>query len=558
MLRPLSLVALLLSLGACRSPAVSNTGTGASGGTTSTTSQGGGGTGAVGAGGTGAVGAGGTGAVGAGGTGAVGAGGSGATGGSGPDGYIVSQGDPDKILLRGWVLTPDQSFAGEVLVVGDTLACVAADCSGDPNAGAASVVETNGIILPGLIDAHNHILFDIFDETDWAPTQAYNNHNQWTNEARYSAMVDAKQWLNGEFGSPLSLNCELNKYGELKALVSGTTSVVGAANPTNSACYRTLARTIDQSANGLCGGYPPPSCNDDVQVSTLFPPSNPDGVCANFTAGTTDAYIVHVAEGVDQTARNEFNTLRTCTAVDGCLFDPKTSIVHGTALTATEFDQMATAGMGLVWSPRSNVFLYGAGTDLTKTTNIPYARSQGLRVAIAPDWSMGGSQNMLDEMRFGDHVDNQAWGNVLGADDLLAMATSTPAALLGLSAEIGRLAVGLKADVTVVGGDVGAPYAAVLAATPREVRLVLVGGVVLYGDDQLEPLAPQAPGCDAFDACGRAKFLCVAASGGGAGDKFGQTLADITNVLTTELTAYDAQNLTQWDFAPLTPLVRCQ
>ena len=62
-----------------------------------------------------------------------------------------------------------RSFEGEVLIVGDTIACVAPSCAGDPAAADATVVETNGIIFPGLIDTHNHILFDIFDETDWAP-----------------------------------------------------------------------------------------------------------------------------------------------------------------------------------------------------------------------------------------------------------------------------------------------------------------------------------------------------------------------------------------------------
>ncbi|MCU0683192.1 MAG: hypothetical protein MUF34_13280 [Polyangiaceae bacterium] len=69
------------------------------------------------------------------------------------------------MLLRGMVVTPDQAFAGEVLVQGDTLTCVAPSCASAPGASNATVVDTHGIILPGLVDVHNHILFDIFDET---------------------------------------------------------------------------------------------------------------------------------------------------------------------------------------------------------------------------------------------------------------------------------------------------------------------------------------------------------------------------------------------------------
>ena len=66
----------------------------------------------------------------------------------------------------------------------------------------ATVVHTNGVIAPGLIDTHNHILFDIFDETDWLPSKLYMNHNQWTAEAKYAAMVDVKQCLANDSTKP--------------------------------------------------------------------------------------------------------------------------------------------------------------------------------------------------------------------------------------------------------------------------------------------------------------------------------------------------------------------
>jgi imidazolonepropionase-like amidohydrolase len=143
--------------------------------------------------------------------------------------------------VPGWTIVDSDPaidpFVGEVLVTGDTIQCVAASCAGAPGAANATVVATNGIVMPGLIDAHNHILFDIFDETDWAPTHPYQNHNQWTSDARYSAMVDCKQYLNGEGNAIDDLGCEMDKYGELKAIIAGTTSVVGAANPANKKCY---------------------------------------------------------------------------------------------------------------------------------------------------------------------------------------------------------------------------------------------------------------------------------------------------------------------------------
>jgi hypothetical protein len=467
-----------------------------------------------------------------------------------PAPVVTKTGVAGKFLLKGTVVTPDTFFVGEVLVEGDSITCAAASCAGSAGAATATVIDTNGIIFPGLIDTHNHILFDIFDETDWAPTKAYGNHNQWPAEAKYSAMVDTKQYMNGESGSPWDFGCEMDKYGELKALVAGTTSVAGAANAANRACYGSLARTIDQTPNDLG--------SDKVQVATLFPTKSAgDGVCANFADGSTAAYLIHIAEGVDTTALGEFAKLGSLTTTPNCLYNAKTTIVHGTALGDAELTTMATNGMKLTWSPRSNVFLYGGGTDLTKTTNIPLALMKGINVAIAPDWSMGGSQNMLDELRFADKVDNTVWGDKITPKMLVQMATINAAKNLALDTVLGSLAAGKKADLFVIGGDATKPYDALLASTPRDVRLVMVGGVALYGDSVLKSVGPATPGCETIDVCCASKFVCVAESGGTATNKFGQTYADITSALSKALTDYDAMGITANKFAPLTPLVRC-
>ena len=488
--------------------------------------------------------------------------GSGGGGGSGPCGpvnpaVLIQKGDPDKVLFKGTVVTPDVSFVGEVLVIGDTISCVGPSCSASPGAATASVVDTQGIIFPGLIDTHNHILFDIFNEDDWAPTQSYTNHNQWGASPRYKALVDAKQWLNSEIDETVGgvvyssdLGCELDKYGELKGLIAGTTSILTSATPGNKGCYASLSRTIDQTPNGL------PS--DKVQTATLFPSTAAaDAVCVNQSTGKTDAYVIHIAEGIDAVALKEFATLDTISTTDGCLFVPKTTIIHGAALGDAELTTMAASGMSLVWSPQSNVFLYGAGTMLTATANIPLAMSKGINVALGPDWSIGGSQNLLDELRFADKVDNTAWGNKITTQDLVKMVTINAAKALGLDTVLGSITVGKKADLMIIGGDISKPYDALLAATPADVRLVMVGGAVLYGDKVLQPIAQAAPACEDIAICCASKFVCVAAPGGTAANKLGQTLVEIETALNTNLTQFDSFNLTQWDFMPLAPLVKC-
>jgi hypothetical protein len=454
---------------------------------------------------------------------------------------------PAGTVLRGTIVTPDTFFVGEVRIDGDTIVCVGTSCT----VPGATVVETNGIIFPGLIDAHNHILFDVFDESDWTPPKVYTNHNQWTQDPKYKAMGDAKQWMNGEAGSTQDLGCEMDKYGELKGLVAGTTSILGAANSTNRACYGSLSRTIDQSPNDLG--------SDKMQVATIFPgTSTADGVCANLASGATNAYVIHVGEGVDQTALAEFGKLGTITTTDGCLYDAHTTIVHGTALGAPELQTMAASGMSLVWSPRSNVFLYGGGTDMTKTTDVPAALAAGINVALAPDWSIGGSQNLLDELRFADQVDAARWGNVLTPKQLVQMVTINAARALGLESVLGSIAVGKKADLLVISGNAQAPYDALLAARPKDVKMTIVGGTVLYGDLEFESRAPATPGCEHLDVCGTQKFVCVAESGGTSTNKLGQTYAESRAALDQGIVSYDARGLTPWTFAPIAPLVRCE
>jgi len=498
--------------------------------------QGGAGGGQIGGGGGGPIGGGG--------------GGQGACDGGGP--VVETAGANDKFLLKGMLLLPAGPLEGELLIVGDSIACAALSCAGDPDAAGATVIDTNGVIAPGLLDAHNHIIYDIFNEDDWAPTQVYTNHNQWPNDERYGAMGDAKRYLNGE-GSPIDLGCEMDKYSETKGLIAGTTSIQASPGGNVRPCYQSVSRTIDTTHNDL----PTP---DTMQTSVGFPQASAaNGVCANFLDGDTTSYVIHIAEGTDQNAADEFDDLFAVTTPDGCLFEPKTTIIHGVALSDAQIDTFGAAGMHLVWSPQSNVFLYGSNTDMSKTANIPKFIEAGINIAIAPDWSLGGSQNMLDEMRYADQVDNAQWGDILGSADIVRMATINAAEALGVASLLGSLEVGKRADVAVFlpsdsGGDA---YDAILEATPREVTLVFLDGRLLYGDADMSGSVADNSISEDIDICCRQKFLAIAETGGNPNDNLDQLFSEMAEVLESALSDYDAQDLTEWDFAPIAPVVKC-
>jgi cytosine/adenosine deaminase-related metal-dependent hydrolase len=478
-----------------------------------------------------------------------------------PGDSTVTGGPGMGILLEGTVLGEMGPFEGQVLTLPDgTIGCAEAGkvCEADPAAAGAAHVSIDGVISPGLIDTHNHILFDIFDDSDWLPSKLYANHNDWTkdsNEPRYTVMVDVKQcledasqgkptWCPTKYDSTGNLKCEMEKWGELKGLVAGTTSIVGLAG-TALACYGSLARSIDTTFNGIG--------SDKVQTAAILPSkTTADGVCKNYASGKTDAYLIHIGEGTDDAARAEFTTLGTLTTTSGCLYAPETAITHGTSFTATEFAAMKMKDMKLTWSPASNIALYGS------TTNIPLALDNGVLVSVAPDWSMGGSQNMLDELRFAKKYSDTNWAGRLKAQDVWTMATKNAATVLSLADKIGTIKKGMLADIFVVKGGRTTPYDTVVGASAKDVALTMVGGKVLYGDADLRAVAAGGTSCEDFDGCGSPKFLCVVEPGMTT-DKLDQTYAQIHDILEAAMKDIDTVRPATigGNFSPVAPVLAC-
>ncbi len=494
--------------------------------------------------------------------GVSGAGGVGGWPGEGPE--IITAGDTTRYLLRGTVVTPDTAFSGEVLTQSNMITCVADSCAAEPGAAGATVIDTHGMIFPGMIDAHNHILYDVFDESDWKPKQLYQNHNQWTQEPEYKAMQACYNYLlDSTTATPpgVNLDCEVLKYGELKALISGTTSVLGEPKGSAMKCYASLARSIDGSFNDLpdsqrigpCMGAPPdtftqaPPDNDHIQVSALGLPDSTtiDGVRQNFRDCKTWSYVVHVGEGVqgNTSAYQEWTDTKTA-----ALDVPQMTIIHGTSLGLADFQYMADKGMKLVWSPKSNMFLYG------QTTRIDLARqvTPKLTIALGPDWSMGGSVNLLDELNYAYQLDQDQWGGVLTTKDLVDMVTIDAAKAIEVQDQLGSLEPGKLADLMVVSGDVNAPYDALVHARTNAIRMVMVNGAVLYGDAYLAPVA-SLPDCEALDVCGTSRFVCVKEQS--TADKLNQTYGEIVSAISEALQSYDTAHGTQ--FSPIAPLVKC-
>jgi 5-methylthioadenosine/S-adenosylhomocysteine deaminase len=386
--------------------------------------------------------------------------------------------DATKQVLRGTVVTTTQVFAsGEVVIDRDLIVCVAADCADPPNATIYTV--TDGFIYPGFIDAHNHVAYNVLPK--WTPPRRdYRNRGQWQDTKEYKAF---KQPYN-ELKNVHKLYCEMVKYGEIKALITGITAIQGTSP--NGVCFRTLIRNVENQSQL------PISAN---HIRTHVLPIDAFKGKVNFTV--TKAFVVHLAEGVDQKSKDEFQTLKKKQ-----LLQSGVAIIHGTAFGDQEFLEMGQVGGRLIWSPQSNLALY------SQTTNIPLALKHGVEVSLGVDWNPSGSDDIFGELRVAQGVNEDDFGGVIGNTDWLRMITSHPARALGLEGQIGTLAAGAKADITVLRERDPDPHVSLRKNRVQDVEMVWVGGQLLYGRESvLQKVKPKQ--CEALNVKGTNKRICV-------------------------------------------------
>jgi 5-methylthioadenosine/S-adenosylhomocysteine deaminase len=392
--------------------------------------------------------------------------------------------DVDTYAFRGTLVTPSSIVPnGTLLITGDKI--VAAGANIDMPADAKSF-ETDSFLFPGLIDLHNHLTWNLFPRwppadwkpTDWDPTKKFGARYDWQHLQSYKDSLDVPHRILFEEG----WGCEMNRYGEVKALAGGATSSVGSLGPQK--CIEGLARDLDFYS----GFYQADVFNQEKLVYNVFPFEMPvadaESVRTRLSSGQLSSFVIHVAEGAadNASAAREYRML----VAQGFL-RPGVSIIHGVALKAPQFQEMAAHAVGLIWSPRSNFELYGTTADIRS------AKNAGVVIAIAPDWTPSGSSGMLEEMKYADVWNSRQRPKVFEDVDLVKMATSSPAQLAGLGDKIGSLSRGFFADLLLIKRKGSDPYAALLHANPLDVRLVVVAGKPVYGDRELmEKLLPQA------------------------------------------------------------------
>jgi 5-methylthioadenosine/S-adenosylhomocysteine deaminase len=322
-------------------------------------------------------------------------------------------------------------------------------------------VDTQGVIYPGLIDLHNHPEYAIYPLLPIR--RAYKDRYEW----RFYDDDYAKRitHLNTLLTQPayFGLAAEVGRYGEYMAVVGGTTTLQGGRVSQPYAKQECLARNIETSPVTARPGFTRVDIGRDLEEWRR--------IADERSRGTV---VVHLAEGVGPRMAAEFEAIKR-----SGLLGPELVVVHGIALTPTQFQEMAKVGAKLVWSPLSNFLLYG------QTADIRAAHAAGVAISLAPDWAPSGSKSSLGELKVADLVNRHALGNLFTDRDLVAMVTSRPAAALGWQDRLGQITTGFLADLIVVDRIVDAPYRNLISAQPRHLRLTMVRGEAVFGEAEL-------------------------------------------------------------------------
>jgi cytosine/adenosine deaminase-related metal-dependent hydrolase len=134
---------------------------------------------------------------------------------------------------------------------------------------------------------------------------------------------------------------------------------------------------------------------------------------------------------------------------------------------------------------------------------------EGVPLALAPDWSPTGSDNMLDEIKYAHDVSRDKLERLFSSRQLVEMASSIPARIAHIDDKVGSLAPGMLADFFLVrppekfaGSN---PYEALTAGNVTTVDLVVIGGVPVYGEPPM--LGALRLKTESIQVCGAARAL---------------------------------------------------
>lgn len=369
-------------------------------------------------------------------------------------GQVVTMDTARRVLKKGTIFIEKGGIVG---------LCDEAETA-PPGFETTPVVDTQGTIFPGLIELHNHLSYDILRL--WNVPRKYGNRGQWAGIPEYRQLISGPMKLIGQLPD---LMPAVVRFVECKCLLGGVTTSQGIELFSNKGArrfYRGIVRNVEQTGDP---GLP--------EAGTRIPDVEADDAEAFLARlGQKSCFLLHLAEGRDEAARRHFLSLQ---------FEPgrwaiakSLAGIHCAALEKPDFDIMAEKGASMVWSPFSNLLLYGG------TAEVAAARQAGVRIGIGSDWSPSGSKNLLGELKIA-HLVSRENGGIFSDADLVALATTNAASILQWQDRLGSIEAGKRADFLVIEGAPDDPYGALIRAAENSIKLVLINGVARYGTPEI-------------------------------------------------------------------------
>jgi len=357
--------------------------------------------------------------------------------------------DHEAMLLHGirYAVEPHESVQGFIEISGGRLTRILHHRVPSFTTVSSGIdINLNGfLVMPGLINAHDHLQFALYPKLGNPP---YRNYIEWGEDIHATlAEVIAKH---------KSVPRDLRLWwGGIRNLLCGVTTVCHH-DPLWPELQRNdfPVRVVQQY-----GWAHSPMLGGDLRKAHS---STPD----------RRAFIVHACEGVDDLARQEIFELDR----RGVL-DRSTVLVHGLALDEAGVALMRERQASLIVCPSSNQFLFGRMPDMELLGTIQ-------NVAMGTDSPLTAAGDLLEEIRFAI----ESCG--IAPDQAYRMTTKTPGTILRLEDGAGVLGISGPADLIAVRDTGEDAVERLRTLSMTDIEFVVIRGHVQLASEAVWKLLP--------------------------------------------------------------------
>lgn len=412
------------------------------------------------------------------------------------------------LLTNAWLLTLDPALTehnpGWLQIDGTTITALG---SGTPPAiEHAEIVDCGGdIVMPGMVNTHCHMGMAVFrglaedvDDRLYRYILPLERKFVTPDMVRIGSALSALEMIQGGVTTVADMyyfETEVAKVCDQAGLRAIVGQTLADFDPPDHKSFDEGFALVDELVNQFAG-HPlvTPSIAPHAPYSTGFAVMQR---IAGWSADHPDVPVqMHLAESTLEVdwARKTHGMSTVAVTRDAGLLEPGLIAAHCLQLDDADIAMMAEAGVHAVTNPRSNG---KAGRGIAPVEKM---RRAGIPVGMGSDGAMSG--NTLD--LFSQFAPVSMFAKLLGgsrkplpAVDVIRMATSEGARVLGLDHSVGSLEPGKQADLIRISLDqprlhpIYDPYSMlVFAAMPSDVTHAMVAGRWLMRDRRVETLDP--------------------------------------------------------------------